>query len=140
MMRPNILLVDETGYLKEIMQQYLENENYCVVSSATVSQALTCIAAQTFDVLVTDLKTRTTQDGFCLATAIRHLQPDALIVAVCESLDAQLAVRAIQMEVDVIVRPFDVKEVGALINSRIKGEERLSNIRRQHAEQDRKLA
>jgi DNA-binding NtrC family response regulator len=140
MTRPNILLVDETGYLKEIMQQYLENESYCVVSSATVSQALTRIAAQTFDVLVTDLNTRTTQDGFRLVTAIRHLQPDALIVAVSESLDGQQAVRAIQMEVDVIVRPFDVEVVGELINSRIKDQEGVPNIRRQPAEQDRGLA
>jgi len=54
-------------------------------------------------------------------TVIRHLQPEALIVAVSDSLDVQQAVKAIRLGVDVIVKPFDVQEVADLINAKTKG-------------------
>ena len=53
-------------------------------------------------------------------TVIRHLQPEALIVAVSDSLDVQQAVKAIRLGVDVIVKPFDVQEVAELINAKTK--------------------
>jgi DNA-binding NtrC family response regulator len=103
------------------MQQYLENENFCVVTSATVYGAFRQIVTRDFDVVITDLHTRRTRDGLRLVTAIRHLQPEALIVAVSDSLDMQQAVKAIRLGVDVIVKPFDVQEVVELIDAKTKG-------------------
>jgi DNA-binding response OmpR family regulator len=77
------------------MQQYLENENFCVVTSATVYGAFRQIVTRDFDVVITDLHTRRTRDGLRLVTAIRHLQPEALIVAVSDSLDVQQAVKTL---------------------------------------------
>jgi DNA-binding response OmpR family regulator len=54
-------------------------------------------------------------------TAIRHLQPEALIVAVSDSLDVQQAMNAIRLGVDVMVRPFDVQEIANLISAKTKG-------------------
>jgi DNA-binding NtrC family response regulator len=103
------------------MQQYLENENFCVVASATVSGAFRQIVTKDFDVLITDLHTRRTRDGLRLVSVIRHLQPEALVVAVSDSLDVQQAMKAIRLGVDVIVKPFDVQEVAELINAKAKG-------------------
>ena len=121
MTRPTILLLDGLGYIRDAMQQYLENENFCVIASSTVSGAFRQIVTKDFDVLITDLHTRRIKDGLRLVTVIRHLQPEALIVAVSDSLDVQQAVKAIRLGVDVIVRPFDVQEVAELINAKIKG-------------------
>ena len=121
MTRPTILLLDGSGYIRDAMQQYLENENFCVVSSATVSGAFRQIVTKDFDVLITDLHTRRTRDGLRLVTVIRDLQPEALIVAVSDSLDLQQAMKAIRLGVDVIVKPFDVQEVADLINAKTKG-------------------
>jgi DNA-binding response OmpR family regulator len=121
MTRPTILLLDGSGYIQDAMQRYLENENFCVVASATVSGAFRQIVTKDFDVLITDLHTRRTQDGLRLVTVIRHLQPEALIVAVSDSLDVQQAMKAIRLGVDVIVKPFDVQEVAELINAKTKG-------------------
>jgi DNA-binding NtrC family response regulator len=120
MTRPTILLLDGSGYIRDVMQQYLENENFCVVASATVSGAFRQIVTKDFDVLITDLHTRRTRDGLRLVTVIRHLQPEALIVAVSDSLDVQRAAKAIRLGVDVIVKPFDVQEVAKLINAKTK--------------------
>ena len=105
---PTILLLDGSGYIRDAMQQYLANENFCVVASATVSGAFRQIVTGAFDVLITDLHPRRTRDGLRLVTVIRHLQPEALIVAVSDSLDVQQAAKAIRLGVDVIVKPFDV--------------------------------
>ena len=121
MTRPTILLLDGSGYIRVAMQQYLEDEKLCVVTSATVSGAFRQMVTKDFDVLITDLHTRRTRGGLRLVTAIRHLQPEALIVAVTDSLDVQQAMKAIRLGVDVIVRPFDVQEVADLINAKTKG-------------------
>jgi DNA-binding NtrC family response regulator len=119
--RPTILLLDASGYIRVAMQQYLEDENFWVVTSATVSGAFRQIVTKDFDVVITDLHTRRTRDGLRLVTAIRNLQPEALIVAVSDSLDAQQAIKAIRLGVDVIVKPFDVQEVVELINAKTEG-------------------
>ena len=120
MTRPTILLLDGSGYIRVAMQQYLEDEKLCVVTSATVSGAFRQMVTKDFDVLITDLHTRRTRGGLRLVTAIRHLQPEALIVAVSDSLDVQQAMKAIRLGVDVIVKPFDVQEVAELINAKTK--------------------
>jgi two-component system, NtrC family, response regulator AtoC len=121
MTRPTILLLDGSGYIRDAMQQYLENENFCVVASATVYGAFRQIVTKDFDVLITNLHMRRTRDGLRLVPAIRHLQPKALIVGVSDSLDKQQAAKAIRLGVDVIVKPFDVHEVAELINAKTKG-------------------
>ena len=121
MTRPTILLLDGSGYIRVAMQQYLEDEKLCVVTSATVSGAFRQMVTKDFDVLITNLHTRRTRDGLRLVPAMRNLQPEALIVGVSDSLDKQQAAKAIRLGVDVIVRPFDVQEVADLINAKTKG-------------------
>jgi hypothetical protein len=60
-----------------------------------------------FDVLITDLHMESTQKGRRLVTAIRDLQPEVLIIAVSDSLEA-----------DVIVKPFAVQDVAELVRCR----------------------
>ena len=117
---PIILLLDGSGYIRDAMQQYLENEDFCVVASATVSGAFRQIVTKDFDVVITDLHTRRAKAGLRLVATIRHLQPSALIVGVSDSLDVQQAVKAIRLGADVIVKPFDVQEVAELINAKTK--------------------
>ena len=116
-----ILLIDGSGYTRDAMQQYLENENFCVVALATVRDAFRQIVMKDFDVLITGMNIRRTEDGLRLVTAMRHLQSETLIIAMSHSLDAQQAMKAIRLEVDVIVRPFDVQQVAELIKAKTKG-------------------
>ncbi len=78
------------------------------------------IVTKDFDVLITDLHRRRTQDDLRLVTAKRHFQPEALLVAVSDSLDLQQAMNAIRLGIDVIVKLLHFQEVAELINARTK--------------------
>jgi DNA-binding NtrC family response regulator len=123
MIRPNVLLVDGSCHIRDVMLRYLERENFCVVSAATAADGFHEIVRKDFDVLIIDLRLGRTQEGLRLVTAIRHLQPEALIVAVSDSLDVQQAMKAIRLKVDVIVKPLDVREVAELIKAKCKATE-----------------
>jgi DNA-binding NtrC family response regulator len=115
------------------MQQYLENENFCVVASANVYDAFRQIVTKNVAVLITDLHTRRTQDGLKIVMAVRSLQQEALLGAVSDSLDKRQALKAIRLGVDVIVEPSDVLEIAELINARTKDSNRLQTQARKPA-------
>src|ERR1700686_435521 len=94
MTRPTILLLDGSGYIQDAMQQYLENENFCVIASATVYGAFRQIVTKDFDFLSTNLHTRKTQDGLRRFPQIRTPQPEPLIGGVSDPLDKQQAAKA----------------------------------------------
>ncbi len=121
MARPKILIFDSPDYVRDAMQQSLENENFDVVLSATISDALALIVTQDFDVVVTDLNARRAGDGPTLVAAIRHFQPEALIVAVSDSLNVQEATMAARLQVDVIVKSFNINQVAELIHTKARG-------------------
>jgi two-component system response regulator PilR (NtrC family) len=115
MTRPKILLVDSRDHICDAMQKSLENENLDVVSSATIADALGLIVTHHFDVVITDLQVRRAGDSLTLVTAIRHLQPKALIVAVSDSLNVREAALAVCLGVDFVMKPINIKEVAELI-------------------------
>ena len=107
-MRPKILLVDDDDALLCMMQESLEAQNFEVVPAANVTEALSQIATQHFDVLITDLHMPGPGDGFTVATAMRHSQPDALTLVLSGFPDVEEAMTAILLEADeVIVKPCE---------------------------------
>jgi DNA-binding NtrC family response regulator len=98
MARSNVLLIDGTDHIRDIMHQYIESENVCTVSVATLAEGFYEMVGKDFDVLVTDLRIGKMQEGFRLATAIRHLRPEAMIVAVSNSLGLQRVMKAISLK------------------------------------------
>jgi DNA-binding NtrC family response regulator len=79
-MRPKILLVDDDDAVLWMMHESLEANNFEVIPVPNVTKALTQIAAQHFEVLITDLHMPGPGNGFTVATAMRHSQPEALTV------------------------------------------------------------
>ena len=84
MTRTKILLVDDNNDDIFLTRKALESKNCEVVSATSVTEALKQIAAQRFDVLITDLHMPEPGDGFAVVTAMRHSQPDVLNL-VCSS-------------------------------------------------------
>ena len=76
--RPKVLLVDDNGDDIFLTRKALEGKGCDVVLAKSVTEALRQIGAQSFDVLVTDLHMPEAGDGFAVATAMRHTQPEAL--------------------------------------------------------------
>ena len=119
--RPKILLVDDNSDDIVLTQTSLERKGCDVVLARSVIEALRQIAAQRFDVLITDLHMPEAGDGFAVVTAMRHTQPEALTLIVSGYPDVQKAMAAIVKQADeVLVKPFDVEQLKGLMAKRMK--------------------
>jgi len=54
-----VLLVDDDDDVRAMMKATLERKGFDVVLAASVAEALGCIAAESFDVLISDCTCRT---------------------------------------------------------------------------------
>jgi CheY-like chemotaxis protein len=116
MKRPKVLLVDDNEDDRLLTRRSLETQNCEVVLATSVTDALRQIAAQRFDVLITDLHMPDPGDGFAVVTAMRHSQPNALTLVVSDFPDVQKAMNAILLQADeILVKPFDAKQLSGLM-------------------------
>lgn len=117
--RPKVLLVDDDEAERFLTRRSLEKHDCDVVSASNVTDALRQIAAQHFDVLLTDLHMPDPGDGFALVTAMRHTQPQALILVASDFPDLQSAMNAILLQADeVLVKPFDANQLAGFMEKR----------------------
>jgi CheY-like chemotaxis protein len=117
--RPRVLLVDDDSDDILLTRKSLERKGCDVVVAKSVTEAFRQIAAQRFDVLVTDLNMPEAGDGFAVVTAMRHTQPEALTLVVSSFPDVPSAVAAITMQADeVLVKPFDAAQLMGLLSER----------------------
>jgi DNA-binding response OmpR family regulator len=115
-----VLLVDDDEAVRTMMNATLERKGFDVVNAASVSEALRCIATESFDVLITDLHMPNPGDGFTVVTAMRHSQPDALTLLVSGYPDVQSAMAAILLEADeIIVKPFEAGRLAELVREKM---------------------
>jgi PleD family two-component response regulator len=70
--RLKVLLVDDSRDDIFLSRKALESNKCDVVSANSVTEAFSQIAAQSFDVLITDLHMPDAGDGFAVVTAMRH--------------------------------------------------------------------
>jgi DNA-binding response OmpR family regulator len=115
-----VLLVDDDDGVRAMMTQMLERKGFQVVAVANVTGALTRIATESFDVLITDLHMPDPGDGFTVISAMRHSQPNALTMLVSGYPDVQNAMTAILLEADeIVVKPFELGRFTDLIQERL---------------------
>jgi DNA-binding response OmpR family regulator len=119
-----VLLVDDDGTVREMMNQALMRKGFEVVTASSVPEALRHIADETFDVLITDLHMPEAGDGFTVVSAMHHSQPHALTMLVSGYPDVESAMAAILLEADeVLVKPFEVGRLTDLIHERLDNRE-----------------
>jgi len=132
-----VLLVDDDDAVRDMMNTTLERKGFVVVAAANVTEALRCIATESFDVLITDLHMPNPGDGFTVITAMRHSQPEALTLLVSGYPDVQSAMAAIQLQADeIIVKPFAAGDLAGLVCEKLLnrkpaarlGKERVSTV------------
>jgi DNA-binding NtrC family response regulator len=115
-----VLLVDDDDAVRDMMNLTLERKGFVVVAAANVTEALRCIATESFDVLITDLHMPNPGDGFTVVSAMRHSQPEALTLLVSGYPDVQSAMAAIQLEADdIIVKPFAAADLAGLVREKL---------------------
>jgi CheY-like chemotaxis protein len=99
-----VLLVDDNEDDRFLTRKSLESNGCEVILAKTVVEALRQIASQNFDVLITDLHMPDAGDGFAVVTAMRHTQPDALILVASDFPDVKRAMDAILLQADALLR------------------------------------
>src|SRR6202795_3202164 len=115
-----VLLVDEDAVVLGTMRALLERNGFEVVAVGGVTEALKCIAIQSFEVLITDLHMPNPGDGFTVISAMRHSQPTALTMLLSAFPDVKSAMEAIILEADeIVVKPVEIKQLAELVRGRL---------------------
>jgi DNA-binding response OmpR family regulator len=123
-----VLLVDDNRSVLAVMKTMLEHNGFEVVSATNVTDALNQIVTQKFDALITDLHMPNAGDGFSVVTAMRHAQPQALTLVVSGFPNVEDAMAAIVLQADdIIVKPFDTKELAQRLRDKLAAVNRPSN-------------
>lgn len=87
-MQDNILIVDDEPEIADLIELYLENENFTVFKFYNAKDALACIRTQTIDLAVLDVMLPD-MNGFSLCREIRklHCYPVIMLTAKGEETD-----------------------------------------------------
>jgi DNA-binding NtrC family response regulator len=123
MNRARILVADDKENMLKLFGKILGND-FELTTAAEGGRALALIAAQEFDVVVTDLK-MPGADGFAVLKAVKAHSPDTEVVMMTAHATVQDAVEAMkQGAYDYLQKPFD-PDAAALVVSRALERKRL---------------
>ena len=118
--KPRVLLVDDDESVLDVLTLVLEHNDFEVNSATTVNQALALIAAQPYDVLVSDLHMPEHGDGLTVVSAMRHSNPMAVTVIFSAYPEMKHAAQAILKQTDaVVVKPLGVENLIHVIRDRL---------------------
>jgi CheY-like chemotaxis protein len=118
--KKRILLVDDNEDIRTVFQEGLEGRGFDVVPASNVNQALTRIATEKFDVLLSDLHMPDAGDGFTVVSAMRHAHPKAVTLVLSGYPALQEAMSAILLEADeVLVKPIGLSEITEIIQRKL---------------------
>src|ERR1017187_3187459 len=103
-----------------MLQEGLQRDGFEVVAASNVRDALKHIAAETFDVLLSDLHMPLAGDGFTVVSAMRHTHPKALTMVLSgyPALDEAMAAIISQAD-EIITKPFQIGSIKELIRARL---------------------
>jgi CheY-like chemotaxis protein len=116
-----VLLVDDNDPLREMLNAVLEHHGFEVEEASNVNDALKLIAAQTFDVLLSDLQMPNAGDGLTVVSAMRHSNPKAATFILSGYPEMDEAARAILQQTDeVLTKPMSPVLLVKAINDRLR--------------------
>jgi heterodisulfide reductase subunit A-like polyferredoxin len=111
-----VLVVDDEKIVRDSMKEWLAEEGYPVQTAASARQALDLLAADAFQVMLTDIR-MPGMDGVELLSRAKSIQPDLAVVMMTAYAAVDSAVAAMkQGAVEYLVKPFDPDAVLALVD------------------------
>lgn len=117
---PRILLAEDDDPVRDMLRAALERDGFEVVAVTGVREALSRIAAEDFDVLLSDLHMPHAGDGFTVVSAMRHTHPDAvtLVLSGFPELDEALSVIRLQAD-EVLVKPIEIAALREIVHRKL---------------------
>src|SRR5713101_8443751 len=117
---PRILLAEDDDAVRDMLRAVLERDGFEVVAVANVREALSRIAAEEFDVLLSDLHMPHAGDGFTVVSAMRHTHPEAVTLVLSGFPELDEALSAIRVQADeVLVKPIDIAALREIIHRKL---------------------
>ncbi|MDD5271197.1 MAG: sigma-54 dependent transcriptional regulator [Methylovulum sp.] len=120
MPKQTILVVDDEPKMRRLLEIMLTQMEYCVLQAADGQQALAVLAAQTADLVITDLR-MPNLDGIGLLRQLRENNNDIPVIVVTAYGTVESAVDAMKYGAsDYIVRPFELDAVTAAVQRALR--------------------
>jgi CheY-like chemotaxis protein len=117
---PKVLLADDDDAVRNMLQVTLERDGFEVVAVASVREALSRIATEKFDVLLSDLHMPQAGDGFTVVSAMRHTHPNAVTLVLSGYPAVAEALAAIRLQADeVLVKPIEIASLREIIHEKL---------------------
>lgn len=118
--RSRILLVQIDSVNQSALDAALQRSGFHVVTKSTLKDALSCIAAETFDALICDLHLPQAGDGFTIVNAMRHFHPTAINMIMSDYPALRESISSLLPQADeILVAPIANEEVVALLKNRL---------------------
>jgi CheY-like chemotaxis protein len=115
-----VLVAEDDDAVREMLQTALELDGLDVVAVATVREALSYIARENFDILLSDLHMPQAGDGFTVVSAMRHTHPQAITLVLSGYPALGEAVSAIRSQTDgILTKPIAVAALRETIRYRL---------------------
>jgi len=113
MVIPRVLLADDDEAVRSMLQVALERDGFEVVAVEGVEYALSCIAKENVDVLLTDLRMPHAGDGFTVVGAVRNTHPRAVTLVLSGYPFLDEASSAVRLQADaVLAKPIEIAYSG----------------------------
>ena len=118
--RSRILLVQIDSVNQSALDAALQRSGFHVVTKSTLKDALSCIAAETFEALICDLHLPQAGDGFTIVNAMRHFHPTAINMIMSDYPALRESISSLLPQADeILVAPIANEEVVALLKNRL---------------------
>lgn len=107
-----LLLVDDDQVTLDLLKEVLEKQKYEVFCARNVKEALGLVAAQSLDLVLSDIRMEDREDGLHLLESIKSTRPNAVVVLMTGFGSVGGAIDAIQSGAfDYISKPFNLNEL-----------------------------
>ena len=116
-----LLFVDDEEGIRLTLPSILRGHSFDVHVASSVSEALTQIEKQKYDVLLCDLNISIEGDGFTVVRAIREANPRCVVILLTGYPGIESAAQAIHIEIDdYFVKPADIELLVGTIERQLR--------------------
>ncbi|MCA1988625.1 MAG: sigma-54 dependent transcriptional regulator [Desulfarculus sp.] len=132
-----ILVVDDEEHIRRVLELMLRQQGHQVTTAAGGAEALAKFAAETFDLVILDLR-MPDLDGLTVLERIRAVEPDQTVVMITAYASVETALGAMkQGAFDYIGKPFKEEEILLVVAKALERQRLLSDNRAWRAEAQR---
>lgn len=113
--QPRVLVIDDDPGVVDYLLDMLRQANYSVVGYTDTAEALNAVAAEPFDLVISDVEMPGMR-GLDLITAIHRLRPEQLVLLITAFGSIDLAMQSVRAGAcEFLTKPFRIEELYAAI-------------------------